>query len=633
MSKNEEFDKNFDFEKEYGFDPNTLLDPEYNSDEEMQSNFDASFDADFIKDFDAKFGADFEEKFTAEFGEEYALPAEEKVEAPVEEAVPVTEFQDEVLEEEETLIPDFVNTEFPSSEPTRVLPAFDLPEFDEKVIDPSVFEDSEPAAEEEAPAVSDIPAVSENTEAAEEEPAPRPFPRRRKLSRERLLKEVYLPPIIAGLTVVLCLIFIFGGISRAIGSKDDDAGKNPASTQEDEATRLQRESKQLLAEAKALADGYDYQGALDKLNSFSDKDNMDKYPDMITARSEYATMKDQVQAWNEPSAITNLSFHSLIADPSRAFTDNQWGPSYLMNFVTVSEFEKILEQIYNNGYVLVDFDSFVEEVTAEDGTVTYKTKPIYLPAGKKPVMLTSTLVNYFEYMIAADDDGQYGDGFASKLIVDNGKLTNEMVDANGNTVYGAYDLVPILEEFIAEHPDFSYQGARAIVAVTGEEGIFGYRTMPSVIEDKGQAYYDNEVANAKAVVQALRDAGYTIACNTYANKDYGNDFSATDIKADLDLWATEVTPILGEVDTIVYARGSDITTGNNYTGNKYNVLNTAGFRYFIGAADVAWAEVTNGYVRQTRLMVTGTMMQNAASTFASFFDAKTVLDSARNTNN
>lgn len=631
MDKKQEFDQDFDFEKEYGFHPDSLLDPEYDSQEQMNEDFDASFDKDFIKDFDDKFGKDFNDKFAAEFGEEFA-PARE-----AEPAVP--EFQDEVLEEgEETLIPDFVNTTFPSDEPTRILPAFDLPEYDnEKIVDPSVFEDAAPAAETESQdGLADditrkIDVISDVT-AQEDTPAV-PRPRRKKMSKERLIKEVYLPPVILGLAGLLCLVFIIGGIGRAIQSGGSEGDKGSVSTPgEDEATRLKKESQELLAKAAKLAAGYDYQGALDTLNSFSDADNMASYPEMITRRSEYATMKDQVQAWNDPSSITNLSFHSLIVDPARAFPDKQFGASYKLNFVTLDEFTKILDQIYANGYVLVDFDSFVEEVVAEDGTVTFKSKPIYLPAGRKPVMLTTTLVNYFNYMIAEDDDGKYGDGFARKLLVDNGKLVNEYQESNGNIVYGAYDLIPVLENFIEAHPDFSYQGARAIVAVTGEEGIFGYRTMPSVIESNSQEYFDNEVKNAKEVVQFLRDAGYTLACNSYGNEVY-LQISATDIKADLDLWAKEVTPVIGEIDTIVYARGSDITTGSSYTGNKYNVLKAAGFRYFVGAADVAWGEVTNEYVRQTRLMVTGTMLQNAGTTFSSFFDAKSVLSAERNLGN
>ena len=317
MTKNEEFDKDFDFEKEYGFDPKSLLDPEYDSDEALKNGFDASFDEDFIKDFDAKFSADLDEKFAAEFGEEFAKPAQEEPAAAV-------EFQDEVLEEDEdSLIPDFVNTEFPSeyaasaNEATRVLPAFDLPEFDEKVIDQSVFEDAASEAEE-MPAAEAAQTDEPTQVISMDNPTPPARPRRRKLSRERLIKEVYLPPAIAGLTALLCLIFIIGGIGRAIKGNPDKPGKEDSSaTGVDAQTQLQLEAAQLLGEAKALAAGYDYQGALDKLNSFSDKDNMDKYPELITARSEYATMKDQVQAWNEPSSITNLSLSERASIPIR----------------------------------------------------------------------------------------------------------------------------------------------------------------------------------------------------------------------------------------------------------------------------------------------------------------------------
>ena len=41
---------------------------------------------------------------------------------------------------------------------------------------------------------------------------------------------------------------------------------------------------------------------------------------------------------------------------------------------------------------------------------------------------------------------------------------------------GKYDLVPILDRFVEEHPDFSYRGAKAILALTGYNGVLGYRT-------------------------------------------------------------------------------------------------------------------------------------------------------------
>lgn len=618
MTKKDSFDKDFDFEKEYGFDPNTILDPEFENEEEMQTSFDASFDQTFIKDFDAKFDEEFDARFTATFGEEFTEALKEEAEAKPE-------------------------------APQYTEPAFDLADFDESIIDQSAFEDdaeevsevAETAEEdddiiiaapsEEAPAEE----VSAEAETAQEEKMPElPVnPRRKPLSRERMIKEVYLPPIIAGLTAILCLFFIFGGVGRVVKNAINDRNQafTDAENAESEKTRLQMESERLLKEAALLASGYDYQGAVDKLNSFSDAANMEKYQEMIDKRAEYSALKNQLQGWNEPSSIANLSFQMLVVDTNRAYNDYKYKMQYKDNFVTVSEFEKILDQLYQKGYVLVDFDSFVTETTAEDGSVTFGTMPIYLPAGKTPIMLSQTMVNYMNYMLAtdeADTDGGYGDGFASKLVVRNGEITAEYMDASGNTLYGDYDFVPILNRFIEEHPDFSYKGARAILAVTGDEGLFGYRTMPSVVQSKGQEFYDQEVAGAKEVIEALRNQGYTIASYTYANKDY-NAYSATEIQADMDLWTKEVTPILGECDTIIFAKGTDISTSTNYQGNKFNVLYDKGFRYFIGANQVAWGEVNTTYVRQTRVMVTGKDMTNAASTYTRYFDAKSILDSAR----
>ena len=276
-------------------------------------------------------------------------------------------------------------------------------------------------------------------------------------------------------------------------------------------------------------------------------------------------------------------------------------------------------------------DCFVSETLVGD-TITFSSKPIYLPDGKKPIMITETMVNYFNYMIDGNGDGladKDGAGFASRLVVHNGEIKAEMVNSVGETVIGNYDLVPILEDFIEAHPDFSYQGSRALLAVTGDEGIFGYRTNKSVIDTKGQAYYDEQVAGAKEVAAALKEAGYEFASFTYANKKYG-DLNATDIRNDITNWTAEVLPIIGSCDTLVYARESDISANGDYTGSKFNVLQDAGFRYFISnSTSKGSSAVANNYVRQLRVMVTGTQMSHAATVYKDFFDAKVVLNESR----
>ena len=588
------------------FDPNEILDDVTAASED---DFDILGDLPDLStieedgEMDDLFSQDFLSMLGIEPTEEEDAPVSEAVEeVPVEEAPAAAEDEDV---KEYTLKPT---------------PAFDVePELDEEFIK-SVEEIFPDSPEEEQPVV---PAA----EAQEEKPAA-PVRRRKKLSRERLIKEVYLPPVILGLTLILLITFIGSSIGRAIKANKDEQAAIQAS-QQAESSALAQEAEALITQANALAQGYDYDAAIALLDTFSaDKA---QYQGMLDAYNNYTQAKAQLKPIDAPSSIPNLSFHCLIADPARAFSDKDYGKSYNQNYVTIDEFSKILDQLYANGYVLVDMDSFIVENVGEDGKVTYSTQPIYLPEGKKPFMLTETLVNYETFSVDSDGDleaDKGGDGFASKLVVKDGKIVNEYVDAQGNVLYGAYDLVPILENFIAAHPDFCYRGARAILAVSGEDGVFGYRTMHSVKEKKGEDYYNQQVEGAKAIAQALRDRGYTIACYTYSNVGYGG-ISATKIQVDLDNWKKEVTPVLGEVPVLVYAKASDISADGNYEGGKYNVLKKEGFRYFISSANVPYAEITVNYVRQSRIMVTGNEMITKPDTFSSYFNAKDVLNEQR----
>ena len=463
----------------------------------------------------------------------------------------------------------------------------------------------------------------------EEQPADpnNPRRRRRKRTKAQIFKEVYLPPLLAGVTLIVVLVFVIGSVSNAIQQKkiDNDIAIRESQQAADEAERLEEEARIAIEEADRLAMGYDYQGAIDLLNSYSGE----KTQEMNMKIADYTTIQSKLVEYKDYSSIPNLSFHVLIADPARAFADKDLGGQYNRNFVTVDEFEKILEQMYKAGYVLVDFDSFTETNTGLDGNANFFTTPIALPEGKKPVMITETMVNYLSYMVDSNDDGEPdagGSGFAYRMIVDeNGDIRAQMVDANGQTQTGNYDLVPILEDFIKAHPDFSYKGARATLAVCGYEGVFGYRTNSSYISSVSQAYYDEQVAGAKTLVEALRNKGYTIACYTFGNVAYG-DRSATQIQADLQEWTNQITPVVGNVDVLVYARTSDI---GDYGGAKFQVLNGFGFRYFLRHGSQPYAEINNTYVKQSRLMVTGENMAWNSNQFSGMFDCAAILNNLR----
>lgn len=454
--------------------------------------------------------------------------------------------------------------------------------------------------------------------------------RRRKRSKQKIFKEVYLPAIIAGFALFLCLSFVVGAAANWVRTRkiDHAVAEQEAQNQANAESAAEAEYTKLMEEANALAAGYSYDEAIAMLNDFGNAH--EKYKADITAKvAELYTTQSALQEWKDTSTIPNLSFHVLIADPARAFSKTTAGDlagSYNKNFVTTDEFSRILNQLYTGNYVLVDFDSFVSTTNGVDGNDSYFPVSMWLPAGKKPIMITETMVNYFEYMVDSNKDGEPdagGHGFANRLVVDgNGDIKAAYVDASGNELVGNFDLVPILEAFIKEHPDFSYQGARATLAVTGKEGVFGYRTNTSYVATKGQSYYDEQVVEAKKVVEALREKGYTIASYTYDNVAY-RGMSTVQIQAEMQSWANQCTPVLGDVKVMVFARASDIDA---YSGTSFNVLYNTGFHYFMNNGTSPRVDINTTFVKQTRLMVTGESMAWYPAQFTSYFDCNMVLD-------
>jgi len=668
MGKND-FDIDFDFEEEHDFDPKAFLGTEeYDdtidlnafSDEDLGLTYQKKADAAEEEDFDLDDDLDLDE-FLNMGSEEETIPEEEPEEDWSDEA----EEAEEAFEEEPELSEDEESEEIAMNENMEYEEDLEMQdaaeyeeEYDEAYEEAEENFDAYDEEDEEAPRKKrqkkarkpiklpkiTLPKIKLKTpniftkffdlyfapvlhkeliEEPQEPDAPR---RRRRKSKAQIFKEAYLPAIIVCICLILVMTFLIGSVSNAIKLKQIENEKEQMQLNESlsAAAQAEQENQRILAQAEKLAAEYNYEDAITLLDSVGD---LTQHTDLQAKRSEYINTMSSMVEYKDPSSIPNLSFHVLIHDMARALkdTDNLAG-NYNKNFVTTSEFTKILEHLYNNGYVLVNFDSFVGSKTDINGNEQFEPVPIYLPADKKPVMITETMVNYFAYMVDGDGDGladAKGDGFANKLVLDgNGDIKAEYVDANGQTMVGNYDLVPILEDFIKTHPGFSYRGARAILAVTGHEGVFGYRINSSVVASKGNDYWENEVAGAKQITNALREKGYTIACYTYKNDAYAG-FSVAQIQADLQSWTTQITSVIGNVDTFVFAKTSNIS---DYSGSAFEVMYKSGFRYFISNADAPMTQVNPTYVRQNRLMVTGETMQHYSSRFTGLFDCAAILE-------
>lgn len=644
MDKND-FDLDIDFEEEYGFDPKDFLsedddfdysdildedDPTEDMDATKAYHFDQTPDQnadDDISDADEDLAADFPE---------HPDHDDEQQDYPDEKAPQAYDAPEEEQDGQEYDIEEY------DEEPeqgTKKKGGLKLPKLGGKGKSKKAkSKASDPVKKSVFSKLLDMymePVTRYKEESEVLDPLDPRYVRRRKREKKRIFKEVYLPAIIAGLALLLILSFIVGSVSNALTVKKnkDSAAQVEAQQQASAADAAEVEFKRTMAQVESLVTGYDYQGAIDLLNEYLNGYNGSNNTFREQAVAKQAALvneQNQLVELKDVTTIPNLSFHVLMADASRACNKDVSGADmaglYNKNFVSVEEFSRILNQLYSSNYVLVDFDSFVYKATGVDGNDEFGAKSIYLPQGKKPVMITETMVNYFEYMVDPDKDGTLdgtGHGFANKLVLDeNGDIKAAYVDANGQSLVGNYDLVPVLESFIQEHPDFVYQGARAILAVSGTEGVFGYRTNTSYVSRFGQAFYDNEVIEAKKVVAALREKGYTIASYTYSNQAY-RSMTTLQIQAEVTNWTNQITPVLGEVDTMVFARASDI---ESYSGTTFDVLYKSGIRYFLNSGSSPRVDINKTFVRQTRLMVTGETLAWYSSQFTSYFDSNVVLD-------
>ena len=479
--------------------------------------------------------------------------------------------------------------------------------------------------------------MNETTNVNAEIPAQRPArpPRKRRpKTKEELFKENTLPLIILGVAGALILTFIIGSIVRGAQKRkiETEASIAASESMATEEARLTAEMDAILTQAKKYAVVYDYDAAIALIDSFSG--NIGAYPELQDARVRYEYEKGSLVPWEDPNAILNLSFQTLIADPERAFSHESQADSLRQHYITVSEFQKILENLYANDYILVSLRDIAEIGTSASGTVGYKYKELYLPEGKKPVILTQTNLSYVLALVDSDEDmiaDKGGAGIASKLVLDaDGSITCEMVDADGNLIYGAYDLIPILDAFVEAHPDFSYHGAKAVLGLTGYNGLFGYRTHTAGRDLLGEDTYARDMQTVQSIAEALKSSGYELGCYTYANRPYGV-LSLSEIQADMNKWNDEVVSILGSFDIMIFAQQSDIGEAMLYSGEKYDYLKSLGFDYFLGFSTNGdpFTFIADEYVRQGRLLVTGENLVHNASWYNAIFNAEEVLDEAR----
>ena len=323
--------------------------------------------------------------------------------------------------------------------------------------------------------------------------------------------------------------------------------------------------------------------------------------------------------------VEHLFFHPVIAYPEVAFSSYQaeglddW-------MVTVGEYVKILESVYEKGFVLVDINDIWSEETAEDGTRRMVKNTLLVPEGKRPLVFSYDDVNYYQYMIET--------GFTHKLILgDDGLIWSYGLDPDGKEVISQdLDAVTILDKFVREHPDFSPFGAKGCLSLTGFEGILGYRTQTD--RDNTSAEFEaarqKEITAVKPIVEELKRTGWTFGCHTWGHINLDRVGMST-ITDDLTRWTEEVGSLIGETSVIFYPHGAR-PDGNDWknTGEEFRYLHSLGYRVFcsVGINSFSYIKDDIGAVICDRLHPDGTTLRSAKSLerYAQFYDAREIID-------
>lgn len=333
-------------------------------------------------------------------------------------------------------------------------------------------------------------------------------------------------------------------------------------------------------------------------------------PSTAEPSTEPAEPVPEVAPYEGP--VEHIFFHPLIAFPELAFDGDAISDGYDNWFVTVPEFQVMLEELYQRNYILIDIHSLYQ-VEEKEGRTAILQRKLTLPVGKKPLILSVDDMNYYEYMRQ--------NGNVWRLVSDeNGSVTTwAKTSAGEEKTSRLWDLVPILDDFVSEHPDFSWQGAKGLLALTGYEGILGYRT-----NDKDSPSYENDKREAEKIVVKLKESGWTFASHSWGHLDVHKS-SLSRLKRDTKRWKDEVEPLVGPTDIFIYPYGSSVQTRDP----KFRYLQSQGFVVFCSVGPAPYLAFRDNAMLMDRRHIDGMALRTQRKLLTPLFGDRPLLDPLR----
>lgn len=366
---------------------------------------------------------------------------------------------------------------------------------------------------------------------------------------------------------------------------------------------LSEYKEKTLQDVNSLIMKYDYQGAGVLLNKI--------YPFLTEEDVEFKKLSDTCSSFQElvpyTGPVEHIFFHPLIAYPELTFDNDYMSDGFDKYFVTVPEFKNVIKQLYERGYILIDI-KLLYSIDENGNMIRNK---LMLPKDKKPLIISMDDYNFLKYMRL--------NGCVHGLALDeNGNVVTYTDSADGKRTYSDdNEIVPILDRFVKEHPDFSFGGAKGVIALNGYEGALGFPTNKMNSPD-----YSKTLEKAKAVANRLKETGWQFACHSYSHYSPKKK-TFEQFKYDVDTWIKEVSPVVGKTEVYIYPFGEQIKASDP----KFKYMLDNGYKIFCGVGSRPYLKFYDKYAVQMRRNIDGIAFRDKRLT--DILDVTDILDPVR----
>lgn len=307
--------------------------------------------------------------------------------------------------------------------------------------------------------------------------------------------------------------------------------------------------------------------------------------------------------------VQHLFLHQMIPFPEVAFASRE-GQDFDDWYLTKDEVLRLLDHLRARRYILVDLaDCFVRH-----GRSVVPNPDLRVPRGHRPLVLSIDDLSFNRFLL--------GKGFMDRIVVDRtGHLS--CVGTDPRTGRALEDptncIVSHLDQYLRRHPEFSLGGAAGTLALTGYEGVLGYRT------DRHEHDRAAQQAAARPVIALMKRRGWTFASHSYGHIDLGSTtMTPRWVADDTAKWLDEAGDLLGPTKLYITPFGAMADPA----GPIMKVILDAGFDVICDVSDrtAVVRHPERGFLVQSRLHVDGYGMRHTPQIYRDFFDVEAVFD-------